>query len=77
MLHLKINEGNGPSVNVDILQLTLSHQEKVKSYLVSFVSEGKEYKLILERPSPMVLTFLVCLCNGQNTAKGALWISSQ
>lgn len=77
MLHLKINEGNGPSVNIDILKLTLSHQEKVKLYLVSFVSEGKKYKLILERPLPMVLTFLVCLYNGQNTAKGTLWISSQ
>lgn len=76
-MHFKIIEGNGPSVIMDIPKLTLSHQEKVKLYLVSFVSEGKKYKLILERPSPMVLTFLVCLYNGENTAKGTLWISSQ
>lgn len=77
MLHLKTIEGSGPSVNADILKLTLSHQEKVKLYLVSFVSEGKKYKLILKRPSPMVLTFLICLYNGQNTAKGTLWVSFQ
>lgn len=73
----QVIEGNGPRVNLGIPKLTLSHQEKVKLYSVSFVPEGKRFKLISERPSPVVLTFLVCLCNGQNPAKGTLTISSQ
>lgn len=73
----KVIEGNGSSLNIGAMKLTLSHQEKVKLYSVSFVPEGKRYKLISERPSPVVLTFLVYLYNGQNPAKGALPISSQ
>lgn len=57
----KVTEGNGPGVITDILKLTLNHEEKVKLYSVSFVSEGKKYKWILERLSPMVLTFPVYL----------------
>lgn len=42
----KVIEGNGPRVNLGIPKLTLSHQEKVKLYSVSFVPEGKRFKLI-------------------------------
>lgn len=68
----KVIEGNGPRVNLGIPKLTFSHQEKVKLYSVSFVPEGKRFKLISERPSPVVLTFL-CVYVMEKTLPKALY----